>query len=232
MKRHTISIIIPVLNEEEHLGTLLDFLDTHRSSPAIEEIIVVDGGSSDRTVPLALKHGVEVLHSTKGRARQMNRGARKAKGTILYFLHADTRPPANFDLEILQAATEGFEAGCFRMRFDSNNLILSFFSWFTRFNHLICRGGDQSLFVSRRLFDATGGFNEKYIIYEDTEFIGRLYERCDFKVIPNYVTTSARKYHEIGTARLQYHFGVIHLKSLFGASPDQLYRYYKRKIRI
>lgn len=232
MKRPTISIIIPVLNEEKQIATLLGFLDGHRSSPHIEEIIMVDGGSSDRTVSIASEHPLKILHSEKGRAKQMNRGAQEAKGSILYFLHADTLPPDNFDLKILDTVTAGADAGCFRMRFDSKNLILSFFSWFSRFNHLICRGGDQSLFVTRRLFDAAGGFNEKYIIYEDTEFIGRLYRQGTFRVIPDYVVTSARKYKEIGTARLQFHFGVIHLKSRFGASPDQLYRYYKKKISI
>ncbi|MEM7380208.1 MAG: glycosyltransferase, partial [Bacteroidota bacterium] len=86
-----ISIIIPVLNEEAHIGSLLRHL---KAQPLhfVKEIIVVDGGSSDKTVAVAIKHGASVLHSNKGRARQMNFGAKHASGDVLYFLHADTFP--------------------------------------------------------------------------------------------------------------------------------------------
>ena len=227
---HRISIIIPVLNEETYIAKLLQNIQENSSARNIEEIIVVDGGSTDDTAEMASDFGAVVVDSKKGRARQMNRGAAKAKGNILYFLHADTFPPKNFDEHILKAVANGNEAGCFRMQFDTSNKFLSFFSWFTRINHKICRGGDQSLFVSRRLFRKTKGFNERYIIYEDSEFAARLYQKTDFKVLPKPVVTSARKYKEKGTLKLQYHFGMIHLKNFFGAGPDHLYDYYRRKI--
>ena len=228
----SISIIIPVLNEEADIGELIDYLASNSSVDIIAEILVVDGGSIDNTILVAENIGAIVLHSEKGRAKQMNFGADKATGKILYFLHADTFPPKDFDRHIINAISSNQEAGCFQMKFDSDNWALQFFAWFTRYNHKICRGGDQSLFISKELFKKTKGFNEEYIVFEDNEFIGRLYQKTNFKILPYHVKTSARKYRKLGVFKLQYYFGVIHLKNYLGAGPDKLYDYYKRKIAL
>jgi rSAM/selenodomain-associated transferase 2 len=226
----TISIIIPVLNEERYIVKLIDYILKNGSSSNIKEILVVDGGSTDSTIKAALKFDALVLRSEKGRAKQMNYGAKHAVGEILYFLHVDTFPPKNFDKIIIDAIQKGGEAGCFRMKFDSNSRFLRFFSWFSRINHKICRGGDQSLFITKELFLNAGGYDESYKIYEDNEFTSRLYELTNFKILTEKVQTSARKYEQIGKLKLQFYFGIIHLKNYFGADPEQLYRYYKRKI--
>ena len=228
----TISVIIPALNEEDHIGVLIDYLRKNSSTKNISEILVIDGGSQDHTIACAETSGATVLQTTKGRAKQMNHGANAAIGDILYFLHADTFPPKDFDQHIITAISGNHESGCFQMRFDSTNWVLRFFAWFTKYNHKICRGGDQSLFITKELFIGTKGFNEDYIVFEDNEFIGRLYRKTDFKILPQHVKTSARKYKEHGVIRLQYHFGVIHLKNYLGARPEQLYDYYKRKIAL
>jgi rSAM/selenodomain-associated transferase 2 len=225
-----ISIIIPVLNEEKCIKRIIAFLRQHSNPQNIKEILVIDGGSADSTVEIASKLGVHIAESSKGRAKQLNFGAKLAQSEILYFLHVDTMPPKDFDASILNAIKKGNNAGCFRMKFDSQSKFLAFFAWFTRLNFKVCRGGDQSLFITKTLFEKVGGFNENYSIYEDNEFMDRLYKLVDFKIVPRHVITSARRYEERGEVTLQYHFGIIHLKNYFGAGPEELYKYYKRKI--
>ena len=225
-----ISIIIPVLNEAERLGNLLPELRNRSETGAIREIIVVDGGSEDESREVSAANGAMILEAPKGRARQMNAGARLARGAILYFLHADSLPPAGYDRWILQAMGEGPQAGCFRLRFEPPHWFLNAFAWCTRINHPLCRGGDQSLFVPRLWFEKTGGFDEAFQIYEDNQFIGRLYREFSFRVLPAYVTTSARRYENVGLFRLQYHYFVIHLKRILGDPPEALYSYYQKHI--
>jgi rSAM/selenodomain-associated transferase 2 len=227
----SLSVIIPVLNEETSLPTLLTHLQQEAANPEKLEIIVVDGGSTDQSVSVVNSFGLRVLNAPKGRARQMNSGARSAKGEVLYFLHADSLPPRHFDSEILGAVNRNSQAGCFRLQFNSRSYFLSLFAWFTRFNLPICRGGDQSLFITKNLFQSLGGFNEEFTIYEDNEFIGRIYRAAHFKVLAKNVVTSPRKYARNGQFRLQYHFAVVHLKKFMGAPPQKLFSYYNKHIR-
>ncbi|MFX0558476.1 TIGR04283 family arsenosugar biosynthesis glycosyltransferase [Maribacter sp. CXY002] len=231
-KQNKISIIIPTFNEEGHISKVLQALEKNASGDGIKEIIVVDGGSTDATTNIAASLGAKILKSSKGRAKQMNLGAKNASGTILYFLHVDSIPPRNFDQNIVKAYEQGFSAGCFRLHFNSKSLFLRFFAWCTCINHILCRGGDQSLYITKGLFDEFDGFDENYTIYEDIELIHRIYKKVRFKIIPNYVITSARRYHERGMITLQYHFGVIHAMYFTGAKPNDLYTYYLEKIAI
>ncbi|MEQ9582813.1 MAG: glycosyltransferase family 2 protein, partial [Arenibacter sp.] len=160
----SISIIIPTLNEAACIGNLLEYIKANSSPKNIKEIIVVDGGSTDGTPTLAKTLGAKTISSEMGRAKQMNKGAELATGHVLYFLHADTYPPKDFDVFILNAVHQSIASGCFRMKFDTSKKFLRFFAWFSRINNRICRGGDQSLFIHKDLFRKTGGFNEKYII--------------------------------------------------------------------
>ena len=119
----------------------------------------------------------------------------------------------------------------FRMKFDYRHPVLEVSQWFTRINHISCRGGDQSLFVTKRLFNDIKGFNEDYIIYEDNEIISRLYNKKQFVVIPENLITSARRYRENGVWRLQYHFAVIYLKRRLGHSAESMLDYYTKRIK-
>ena len=151
-----LSIIIPTLNEEETIRPLLKHLRQTAGLP-VPEIIVADGGSRDRTVERARREGARILEcETSGRALQLNRGAKAASGDILYFLHADSLPPEGFDRFIRRAVKDRADAGCFRLRFDSDHPLLRFYAWFTRFNLDSFRFGDQSLFVTRFCFERTG----------------------------------------------------------------------------
>jgi rSAM/selenodomain-associated transferase 2 len=227
-QRDQISVIIPVLNEQEYMHHIFKHITQQKSKDGLLEIVVVDGGSTDQTVAVAKEYGAKVVQGQKGRAKQMNLGARVASGGILYFLHVDTLPPTHFDTSILTAIQEGHKAGCFQMRFDQDSNFLKFFGWCTRINLRVCRGGDQSLFISRSFFEELDGFNESYVIYEDNEFIGRIYRRTPFKILPDRVITSARRYREKGMVRLQFHFAMIHIKHFLGAPPEELHAYYRK----
>ncbi|MAP55303.1 TIGR04283 family arsenosugar biosynthesis glycosyltransferase [Altibacter sp.] len=232
-----ISIIIPVLNEAQHIRAVLSHLTSHASPAHVTEILVVDGGSTDDTVAITQRFSetsslsVSVIPSEKGRAKQMNNGAKKANGSVLYFLHADSLPPKQFDTFILEEVAKGHPAGCFKMRFDSNHWWLQFVGWFTRFSWRACRGGDQSLFITKQLFFEIGGFDERYIIYEDNILINELYARKTFSVIPHALTSSARLYREKGVWFVQYHFLMIYCKKWLGADAEALYQYYCKHLK-
>ncbi len=231
-----ISIVIPVLNEAETIEDLLQHISENVLATSVSEIVVVDGGSDDNSREIVARFAdnslinVVSVSSNKGRAKQMNAGAKISTGSILYFLHADSYPPNGFDSLIISEVEKGNSAGCFRLKFDSNHPVLRISQWFTRFNFNFCRGGDQSLFVTRNAFDELNGYNESYTIYEDCEFINRIYAKYKFVIINDRLTTSARKYEQQGTVKLQYHFFVIHLKKMFGASAETLSQYYQKHI--
>lgn len=176
--------------------------------------------------------GIIFLESDKGRAKQMNLGAKNAKGSILYFLHADSFPPKNFDKYIINEVKKGNEAGCFRMRFNSSHWWLKLAGILTALPWKSCRGGDQSLFITQQLFKNIGGYNENYVIYEDNVLINKLYNRNEFTIIPKWLTTSARRYKSNGIWTLQFHFWTIHLKKWFGASPEKLNQYYLKHVSV
>lgn len=232
-----LSIIIPVLNEATTIKNLLTFLSENSSAENEIEIIVVDGGSSDGTQKIT-KTFVETAivpirfcTSEKGRAKQMNKGSLEALGEILYFLHADSFPPKSFDKYIISEVKKGNPAGCFKMKFDSDHWWLQLAGWLTQFHWKACRGGDQSQFITKQLFDEIGGFDETYTIYEDNILINELYKRKKFVVIQQWITTSARLYRQKGVWNLQYHFWAIYIKSWLGADAEELFNYYLKHIK-
>ena len=233
---NSISIIIPVLNEAANINRLLDHLNDKSAGGHISEIIVVDGHSQDNTAALVKEFSktssiaVQLIHSQTGRAKQMNTGAKASAGSVLYFLHADSLPPQNFDSLIISEIEKQHLAGCFKMRFDSKHWWLSLVSWATRFNWNICRGGDQSLFITKALFNEIGGFDQEYIIYEDQILTNQLYKRKQFVVIQHWIVTSSRLYKKKGVWRVQYHFLMIYLKKWLGGSAEEIYTYYKKHI--
>ena len=225
------SIIIPTYNEA---GQVADTIRKTRAANTEHEIeiIVADGGSSDDTFQIATASGASVVISErKGRAAQMNKGARSANGEILYFLHADSIPPQGFTTLISAAMKEGAKSGCFRLAFDYDHWFLKANAWFTRFDVNAVRFGDQSLFVTKEVFIKSGGFREDLLMMEDQEIIHRLKVHGKFKVMNGVVITSARKYVDNGVYRMQCIFYRLWVMYYVGYSQEQMLKVHKRLIR-
>lgn len=227
-----LSIIIPVFNEATTIQPLLLHLQNALYSPQDCEIIVVDGGSKDTSVEMASAiNDVITVTSPKGRGTQMNYGVQLAKAKTVYFLHADSLPPKHFDQLILKNIAQGNIAGCFRMKFDRKHWWLFLAGWFTKFNLKFFRGGDQSLYIDKQLFNKLGQFPTAYPIFEDFEIIRKLYQEKEFTVIQKPLISSSRRYNENGITKLQYHYWMLYIKKWLGVSTEGLLAYYKKHIR-
>ena len=232
MKNFLLSIIIPTLNEAENLAELLPDIQQKATGKAVE-IIVIDGGSSDQTIETARQLGAKTALSPRGgRAAQMNFGASLAQGNVFYFVHADGRLPAHFVEDIEQSLAAGYQAGCYRFRFNSKAFMLKINGFCTRFNALTFRGGDQTLFITRSLFDEISGFDEYYTIMEDYDIIRRIWDknRKLFKVIQKDVIVSARKYETNSWLRVQ----LANLRAMISFNqnkpPQQIAAEYKKML--
>ncbi len=227
-----ISVIIPTLNEADNINRLIERLKEYGGNQLVE-IIIVDAGSQDGTIETVKKlQGVKLLNSPqKGRAFQMNYGAERAKGDLLYFVHADTLPPKCYMQSIIESVTNGFPVGCFRYQFNSPKKMLKINAFFTRFPMLWCRGGDQSLFVKKEVFGTLQGFRNEYQIMEDFEFIIRARKKYPFKIIQKDMLVSARKYDENSYMRVQIANLIVFNMFRFGYSQEKMVKTYRRLLK-
>jgi len=201
-------------------------------NPSGIEIILADGNSSDDSVGIAALAGAQVVDCSKAsRPFQMNMAAKKAKADILYFVHADTLPPKDFLNQVLAAIASGAEFGSFRFRFDSDRAALRFNSWCTRIPIMMFRGGDQSLFITRKLFDRLGGYDEKYLVMEDYDIIRRGKKFSRFHILSDDVIVSSRKYTENSYPRVNLSNFFIFCLYYLGVSPLRLKILYGRLIK-
>lgn len=165
-KTCTISVIVPIYNEEKTILSIQDQLEPLRGKC---EILLVDGGSTDRTLEFIRPH-FKVIHSKKGRALQMNAGAMKSRGDILFFLHCDSELPQR-PLAHIRRVMRDHEAGCFGIAFHSWNFFM--FTCRVISNHRVkdrkVMFGDQGIFVDRGLFFDAGMFPEIPVM-EDYQF--------------------------------------------------------------
>lgn len=221
-----ICVIIPTLNEAENLTSLLPYL----KKEVIDEdlIVVADGGSTDDTESICNSYQVRYFASPRlGRGPQMNAAAAAfTEADIYYFMHADTRPPVGFVQDIVEAVGAGYPIGCYRFSFDSRHPLLAINAYFTRFKALACRGGDQSLFITKPAFNELNGFRDGMRIMEDYDIIKRAWEKFPFYIIPRNITVSARKYRANNYFRVQVANFIVFRMYLNGASQqDMIDRY-------
>jgi len=222
-----ISVIVPTLNEEAYLAQTLEVFSADRN----HEIIVVDGGSWDQTKSIAHTYADRVLSTARGRAVQMNAGARAARGDLLLFLHADSRlrPGA---LECLrQAVCEDVfvVGGGFSLKLAGAGLKFRCMASMSTFRarRLGWIYGDQAIFVRRSVFEEIGGYREMPIM-EDFDLAYRLRKRGKMVVLEEAVLSSARQWEEGGFLRTVVMYWALLTGYLLGLSPKRLARWAER----
>lgn len=230
----TISVIIPTLNEERTIAATL----AHTASLGFDELIVVDGGSTDETPALLESYRLKTQSSAlspvhwvtapAGRARQMNEGAKASRGEVLLFLHADTQLPRDATTVINRAlADHRMVGGRFDVRFDRpsmwGTIISRMMNWRSRLSGLAT--GDQALFVRRPLFEQMGGFADMPLM-EDIEFSRRLKRKGATAALTVTVTTSFRRWEQQGPLRTILLMWTLRFLYWIGVSPHTLSRWY------
>jgi rSAM/selenodomain-associated transferase 2 len=220
-----VAVIVPVLDEIAQLPALGAELERLRERA---EIVLVDGGSRDGTRAALDRLGFRVVDAPRGRATQMNAGARATSAPLLLFLHADTRLPDGALATIGAAIDGGAAGGCFRVRIDSPDPRLTLAALYinTRARLFASATGDQALFVRRDLFERLGGYRE-LALCEDLDFVARLRRAGRFSVVADEVMTSARRWHGQGVARTILLMWTLRLGFHLGVSPTRLARWYR-----
>jgi rSAM/selenodomain-associated transferase 2 len=221
-----LAIVIPALDEAANLSRLLP--DLARGCPGAD-IVVVDGGSGDDTAAVVARlPGPRLLESARGRAVQMNHGARATGGDTLLFLHADTRLPDGAARAIEQTLAEpGVVGGRFDVRFDNERPLYRIIAWFmnTRSRASGICTGDQAIFVRRADFEAVGGYPDIPLM-EDIELSRRLKRRGRLGALRLRVTTSARKWEREGPLRTIGLMWALRFLHFCGVAPTRLHRWY------
>ena len=218
-----ISIIVPVYNEEKVIKETLESLINASNI----EVIVVDGGSVDRTVEFANKYPVKVIQCTKNRALQMNTGADSALGNTFLFLHGDSALGKGSLDAIRDSISKGYVGGCLSQRIDSDRKIYRFIEatgnvrarWFKIFY------GDQGIFVKRDIFSRVGGF-DKADLFDDVSFSNKLRDAGKTIVLDEKVYSSPRRWERQGIIKATLINWIVTAGFILGIAPDKLKKIY------
>ncbi len=224
----SVSVITPTLNEDARIADHVERLTTLDRGPGIDlDIIVADGGSTDRTVE-RVPPAARIVAGPRGRGAQMNAGAAEAAGDILWFVHADCRPHAA-SLPALGAALEdpAVAGGAFEYGLDEPGAYYRLVeSLSNRKNRLLGQVfGDMGIFVRREVFRRMGGYREIPLM-EDMDFGRRLRREGRIVILPQRIETSARRWREEGVAWNVLRNWALQAAWLMGADPARLARWY------
>ena len=229
-----ISVIIPTLNEERAITPTL----AHTATLGFDELIVVDGGSTDTTSARLESYRLSTQSSAlspvywvtapPGRARQMNEGAKAGRGEVFLFLHADTQLPQDAKAVIDRVlADQQMVGGRFDVQFDHpsmwGTMISKTMNWRSRLSGLAT--GDQALFVRRSVFEQMGGFTDMPLM-EDIEFSRRLKRKGRTAALTATVTTSFRRWEQQGPLQTIFLMWTLRFLYRVGMSPHTLSRWY------
>ena len=223
-----VSVIVPTLDEERVLPSLLDHLF---GLVGHFELVVADGGSTDATVACARAHALSprVVEATGGRARQLNVAAASARGDLLLFLHADSRLPPDAYRSLAAAWSEpAVVGGNFALRFEGEDLfarvLTAVYAVQRRLGYFY---GDSSIWVRPADFAALGGFRE-IAVMEDYDLARRLARRGRVACLAGPAATSSRRWRRVGVARTVLAWTTIRWLYVLGVSPERLAGLYRR----
>ncbi len=220
-----ITIVIPTLNEGESIAFTISAL---QSLDGPKEIVVVDGGSADETVAIARSSGARVIDAARGRGQQMRAGAMGAQGDVLWFVHADTIPPACALASIRQAlADRSVVGGNLGVIFDGSTRaarrMTAIYPWLRVLR--LCYG-DSGIFVRREVYERIGGFRP-VALFEDLDLLRRLRRAGRFVHLQPCMITSSRRFEQRNFALMWVQWTALQVLYWFGVPPDTLARYYR-----
>jgi rSAM/selenodomain-associated transferase 2 len=219
-----IAVVIPVLNEEASIAATVGAVK--QLGP--DEIIVVDGGSTDRTPLVCAELQVNCVKSPRGRGAQMNHGAARVTADILLFLHADTRLPDTAFDDILSAMTDpNCVGGRFDVQLDGDKPMLKIVGKMISLRSRLSKvgTGDQAIFIRREVFNRLGGFPDIPLM-EDIALSRAMKRAGKVACLRSHVVTSARRWEIEGIGRTIVRMWLLKSLFLLGVSPFRLKRFY------
>jgi rSAM/selenodomain-associated transferase 2 len=221
-----LSVVIPVLEDLAQLRELLDTLTQLTDPP--EEILVADGAGQAACLALCKERNCVYVTTRPGRGHQLHTAAGRAKGKIIWFLHADTRPDTNAATLIHHSIAAGADSGYFRFRFAGmtnryRGFLEQLINWRARIG---VPYGDQGLFATRDAYARTGGFPD-VPLFEEVPFIRALRRRGHFVRIDAPIGVSPRRWERDGWIRRTLHNRLLALGYMLGISPATLARRYQ-----
>lgn len=212
-----LSVVIPTLDEEASVGTLV-----RRLADEADEVVVSDGGSRDRTVERARLAGARVVVGSPGRGPQLDRGADAARGTILWFVHADSSVPQGLGAAVRRAAEVHRWGGC-RVRIDAADPRLRWTALVMNRRALWTGSmtGDMGIWCHRELHRAVGGFGDLPSL-EDLSFTDRARAVEAWGMVGPALGTSARRWTRYGITRTMAHMLALRAAYRIGVPPAVL----------
>ncbi len=228
----TISVVIPVLGDTDHLAEILaEFKTAHQITGAgPDEIIVVDGANDNDCADLCAKHDCVYLNTRSGRGHQLHKGASIAKGSVIWFLHADVRPPESAISLIRREIKCGAIGGYFRFEFSGNSTwYKKLLAWLINTRTSIgVPYGDQGLFICESVYSKTGGFPDAPL-FEEVPLVQAARRHGRFIEIAAPISVSSRRWERDGWFRRTLENRLLALGYMLGVSPQVLADRYRPK---